>query len=361
MNSRGVAGVLVASLLLSVLASVYVLYQVNGVPGYCKNAERKMLEDFLSGIRELATKQRNVIGSGTPSGVTLETQYAYPSIPFFLTPSYASASYSTYDITATIANIASDELQIPSSVILKGKALAATFNPVFSTPVSVFLELGIITTDGAYIDGSIMGSGEIFLPFFNGTPSMQLYPESAGGRGVVIKPMDPVKNITITISGSKIPERAWKEYGRATGFAVKYDRNNRTATIEIPPNSYVLRSGISSFISGSAANPPTYLKPLTPTVQKSPGVVVVQAIDSYFNPARGNIELRLAQGSRDCTVLVPTPSGLSQIALSDSDSYTVTSHELSVLIDVRSGTSVFVSKIQRAEGGIYEVAFAVTK
>jgi len=359
MNSRGVAGVLVASLLLSILASAYVLYQANGVPGYCKNAERKMLGDFLSGIKELAAKQRDVIGSGTPSGVTLETQYAYPSIPFFLSPSYASASYSTYDITVTIANIASDELQIPSSVILRGKALAATFNPVFSTPVSTFLELGIITTDGAYIDGSIVGSGEIILPFFDGMPSMQLYPASAGGRGVVIKPLDPTKNITITISGSKIPERAWKEYGKSTGYAVNYDRNNRTAKIEIPPNSYVLRSGISSFISGSAANPPNYLKPLTPTIQKSPGVVVVQAIDQYFNPARGDIELRFVQGSRDYTIQVPTSAGLTQVTLSDS--YTVTGHELSVLIDVRSGTSVFVSKIQRAEGGIYEIAFAVTK
>ena len=359
MNSRGLAGVLVASLLLSIIASAYVVYQAQGVPGYCKNAERKMLEDFLSGLRDLAARQRNVIGSGETSGVRLETQYPYPSIPFFLTPSYASASYSAYDISVTVSNIASDQLQIPQSITLEGKALNANFNPVFSTPVTAFLELGILATDGAYLDGSPVSRGEIYLPFFDGSPSMQLYPASAGGKGVVIRPFDPAKNITVTVSGSKIPGRVWEAYSNASGYLVNITSANGTqsVTIEVPPRSYLLKSGVASFVGGKSEQRPAYLRALSPPVQKAPAVASVEALDCYFNPATGNISLSFVSGSWDYSVKIATPSGLQEVQLP----YSITDSRLSTILEVRNGISVFKASITRAAGEPYEVAFAVSQ
>ncbi len=359
MNSRGLAGVLVASLLLSIIASAYVLYQANGVPGYCKNAERKMLNDFISGIKELAARQRNVIGSGEASGVRLETQYSYPSIPFFLTPSYASASYSTYDISVTVSNIASDELQIPESVTLKGKALTASFNPVFSTPLTAFLELGILATDGAYLDGSPVSGGEILLPFFDGTPSLQIYPASAGGRGVMIKPLNPAKNITITVYGSKIPRQVWEAYSNANGYGLNITsaQGTQIVTIEVPPRTYLLKSGVASFISGNFSVQPSYLRALSPLAQKSPAVVAVEALDDYFNPARGEITLNFVSGSRDFSVKIATLNGLQEVQLPHS----IADSQLSAILDVRNGISVFKASITRNAGGNYEVAFAVSE
>jgi len=357
MNEKGLAGILVASILLSVLTSVYVMYHVHGVPGYCKNAERKMLEDFLSGMKELAAKQRNVIGSGVSAGVRLETQYPYPTIPFFITPSYATASYTTYDISVTVENITSDEVQIPSSITLRGKALVANFRPVFTAPITSFLELGILATEGAYIDGSPVSNGEIFLPFFDGSPSMQLFPSSAGGRGIMIKPQSG-KNITIKIDGTRLPRTVWEEYSRVTGYKVDYRTVGGEArvTITLPRDTgFLLRSGVASFITGKIVSEANYLIPTAPTVQKSPAAVTVEAIDEYFNPVKSRITLSFVSGSSNYRIYIPTSSGLNQVSLP----YQVTDSELSTLVVVSSGVSVFKASIQRA-GGPYEVAFAVS-
>jgi hypothetical protein len=354
MNSKGVASILIASIFLAIFTSIFVMYQAVGIPGYCKNAERAMLQEFLSSMKELSARQRNVIGSGEPSGVNLPTQFAYPSIPFFLTPSYASVSYSTYDISVTVRNIYSNEVNIPGQYItLSGQAVMAVLTPVFTKPVMVYLELGILATDGAYVDGSPVSRGEIYLPFFSGTPTSQLSSASGGGRGVLIKASNPYQNITIEISGSKIPQHVWNAYSRATGYKVNYSHN---VVIEIPPGEYLLKSGIASFISGVSSARPHYLRTLTPVVQKSPAVVSVEALDEYFNPSRGDITLNFVSGSNNYNVKVPMQSGLENITLP----YTVTDSRLSAVVEVSGGVSVFKAGISRISGGPYEVAFAVS-
>jgi hypothetical protein len=355
MNSKGVASILIASIFLAIFTSVFVMYQAVGIPGYCKNAERAMLQEFLSSMKELSARQRNVIGSGEPSGVNLPTQFAYPSIPFFLTPPYASVSYSTYDISVTVRNIDSDEVNILGQhITLSGQAVMAVLTPVFTKPVIAYLELGILATDGAYVDGSPVSRGEIYLPFFSGTPTSQLSPASGGGRGVLIKASNPYQNITIEISGSKIPQHVWNAYSRATGYKVNYSQDN--VVIEIPPGEYLLKSGIASFISGVSSARPYYLRTLTPVVQKSPAVVSVEALDEYFNPSRGDITLNFVSGSNNYNVKVPEQSGLKNINLP----YTVTDSRLSAVVEVSGGVSVFKAGIFRTLGGPYEVAFAVS-
>ena len=355
MNSKGVASILIASMLLAIFASVYVMYQTVGVPGYCKNAERAMLQEFLSSMKELSARQRNVISSGESSGVNLPTQFAYPSIPFFLTPSYASVSYFTYNISVTVRNIGSDEVNILGpDITLNGQAVMAMLTPVFTTPVTAYLELGVLATDGAYVDGSPVSRGEIYLPFFSGAPTSQLFPASAGGRGVLIKANNLNQNITIEISGSKIPSHVWNAYGSMMGYNVSY--NQSKVVIEIPPGEYLLKSGIASFISGASSARPYYLRTLTPVVQKSPAVVNVEALDEYFNPSRGDITLDFVSGSSNYNVKVPDSSGLKRVNLP----YTVTDSKLSTVVEVSGGISVFKAKIFRIPGGPYEVAFAVS-
>jgi len=353
MKDRGIASLLVASLLLSIFAMVYVTYQAVGIPNACRNAERVMLQEFLFSMQELATRQRNVIGSGEPSAVNLPAQFAYPSIPFFITPPYASVSYSAYDISVTVENIKSDELDIPGHLTLNGQAVMAVFTPAFSSPVKAYLELGILATDGAYIGGSPASGGEIYLPFFSGMPGSQLSPASAGGKGVLIKAKDPGRNITIEIDGSKIPKRVWEAFSRKTGYEVDFSQNG--TKIKIPPGEYILKSGVASFISGTASARPHYLRMLEPSVQISPAAVSVQALDEYFNPVRGDITLEFVSGSNSYEVRVPSAAGLRKVDLP----YTVTDSKLSAVVEVSEGVSVFKAKIFRITGGPYEVAFAV--
>jgi hypothetical protein len=353
MKDRGIASLLVASLLLSIFAMVYVAYQAVGIPNACRSAERVMLQEFLFSMQELAARQRNVIGSGESSAVNLPAQFAYPSIPFFITPPYASVSYSAYNISVTVGNIESDEVDIPSHLTLNGQAVMAVFTPAFSSPVKAYLELGILATDGAYISGSPASRGEIYLPFFSGMPGSQLFPASAGGKGILIKAKDPGRNITVEIDGSKIPKRVWEAFSRKTGYGVDFSQNR--TKIKIPPGEYILKSGIASFISGVSSARPNYLKPLTPVAQKSPAVVGVEAIDEYFNPSRGKITLEFVSGS-GYEVKVPSTSGLRKVDLP----YTVADSRLSAVIEVSGGISVFKASISRAQGGPYEVAFAVS-
>jgi len=127
-------------------------------------------------------------------------------------------------------------------------------------------------------------------------------------------------------------------------------------TITLPQDTgFLLRSGVASFITGKIVSEANYLIPTAPTVQKSPAAVTVEAIDEYFNPVKSRITLSFVSGSSNYRIYVPTSSGLNQVSLP----YQVADSELSTLVVVSSGVSVFKASIQRA-GGPYEVAFAVS-
>lgn len=353
-SESGIASVVFALSMLTILSAVYVMYQAYGVPGYCKQAEGRMLTEFIESAKDLAETQKKVIAFGVEASTHVTTQYSYPSIPFFTTPSYASVSATPYDISVTIENIASDDIDISSVISLKGKAVKLSFDPVFSAPVNAFVELGIVATDGSLIDGSVYSKGSIFLPFFEGLSfTNQLTPVSGGGTGILVKPKDPTKNITIKISGSKMPEKVWMDYASKYGLNITY--NSGEVVIELPPNEYVLKSGVASFTVGAQPYSPTYLKALSSTTQRSPAVIELQVLDEYFNPTPATVNVTCIQG---CPVYMCKPD-TSGLQCQSTSSESVTGDKVSFRVEKSSGTSVIVTSINRLTGSPYQLAFAV--
>lgn len=350
----GIASVVFVLSMLTILSTVYVMYQAYGVPGYCKQAEGRMLTDFIEAAKNLAETQKKVIAYDVEAATHVRTQYQYPSIPFFTTPAYASVSATPYDISVTIENVASDEVDISSVISLKGKAVELSFDPVFSTPVKAFVELGIVATDGSLIEGSVYTNGSIFLPFFEGMSfTNQLTPVSGGGKGILVKPRDPTKNITIKIIGSRIPERVWEDYATKYGLSITYTSSE--VVIELPPNNYVLRSGVASFTVGAKPYSPTYLKALSHTVQRSPAVIELEVLDEYFNPTPTTVNVTCIQG---CPIDFCTPDA-SGLKCQTTTSTNVTGDTVSFRVEKASGTSVVVTSINRLVGGPYQLAFVI--
>lgn len=364
-DESGLASVIAMSMMVMVVTALFTVYQAFGVPGVCKDYEARALSDFFEGLKGLASAQKDVITTDVVRGVPLKTQYSYPTIPFFLTPSYLEVGTGLYNVSVTIENIASDQVQIPSTLTLKGEGVQTRFNALYSTPVQAFVELGLVATDSAYVDGSIINEGHIFIPFFEGTFfTSQLYPLSAGGKGILVRASDPSKNITIKITGSKIPENAWRTYADMYGLDITYTTNPATGdaevTISLPPGNYTLASGIASFGEGVPKDP-TYLVARSPINQRSPAVVDVEVVDEYFNPVPSDVTFKSLTGS--VKVCSPTTTGsMSCDSLSAGDETSFFTEESSAVVEnTGTGTAVLVTSIDRSVGGPYQLAFSVTR
>ena len=357
-SEAGIAYVAAAAILLMVFTAVYTVYQAFGVPGVCKDFEGRSLSDFIEGAKELAAVQKEVIGTGRPAGVEVRSHYTYPVIPFFMTPTYLSVSTGLYDISVTLENVESSEVfaevDISHTLTLSGKGVWMEFGALFSSPVRAFVELGLVATDGSYITGSVVEDGEIYLPFFDGSKTTsQLYPLSAGGKGIVVRPAGP-GNITLRIEGSKIPQRVWELYANERSLNVSFSGD--TVVISLPPANYTLFSGVASFGEGRE-NKASYLVARTPLNQRSPAVIDVEALDDYLNPVSAEINLRCVAGC-PVEVCTPTPSGLDCSSIGSKSYY---ADEVSVVARKSTpGIAVVVASVKRAAGGSYQIAFSIT-
>lgn len=365
-SEKGIASVIFALTILTLMTSAYVIYQAYGVPGYCKQAEGRMLSEFIENAKDLSRALTKSVGEGVETAAVVKHQYPYPSIPFFTTPSYASVTSSTYDISVTIQNLKSDEVTISPTITLTGKAVELSFDPVFSTPVKAFVELGIVATDGAYIGGSFYSSGSLFFPFFDGPAvTNQLYPVSGGGHGILVSAQDPSRNITITIDGSKIVREVWQKYAETYGLSVSFDSSGRV-TIELPPGTYLLKGGVASFIQGGnpgGINPrPHYLYSKSPTTQQSPAAINLEVLDEYFNPIASQVTVEGMTGNVEVCTVDHSSASLSCSTLSPGRTLTYTDDGVSFIArNPSTDVAVLKTYITGRPGGPYQLAFAIKR
>lgn len=358
-DEKGISIVISAAILLSVLGLAYAAYSAYGVPGYCKEAESRMISQFLDSIVALSAAQNEVIGRGVSSSAKISTQYPYPSIPLFYTPDYASVATGTYDLTVRISNIRGIDVNIPSTITLNGKGVWLSLQTVFTTPITAYIEAGIVATDGAYIGGSVFSQEQIYVPLFHGdSVEHTLYSASGGGRGIMISNATQ-GNITIAIIGTKIPLKVWDAYSKATNLRIDTSRYPEI-TIHVPPGTYVLKSGLSSFVSGNVPLEASYLLAETATSQKIPAALTVTVLDSYFNPTVGTVTFQCLQ-SCPVSVRAPICSGSScSIQSMTLGSYSATGKTVSVVADQISGqVALVVASINRSAGGPYQVPFLI--
>lgn len=355
---QALAGAFSASLILSIISLVYVAFLAYGIPGYCKDAESRMMSEFFEDMKTLSAKMKDVVSTGLSAGVNVKEEYPYPIIPFFITPKSALVSSGTYDLTITIENIKSPEVSIPSTLTFKGKGAWATLNLIYTPPVSVYLESGLVFTDKIHLDGSILTGKNIFLPMFTGDSlSSHLSPSSGGGRAITVQ-NNLNSNITIKILGSKVPENAWLSYSKISGLRVDYDRGN--VTIHIPPGQYALKAGLASFISKPETPPPAYLLPEVSTSQRSPAAISVRVLDEFLNPSVGTVRIFCLEPCTihyiDCSVNQCTSRSATNEARLPSASL------ISAVVDAtHAGITTVGMELNRPTGGPYQLAFLLAE
>ncbi|MEM2679328.1 MAG: hypothetical protein QXU01_02780 [Candidatus Hadarchaeales archaeon] len=353
MNCRGISSVISAALLVTLFSLVYVSFLTYGVPGYCKEAESRMIDNFIEDMINLAAEGKNVIATGRAAGAKVSDRYSYPTIPLFITPRAAMVSSTTYDITVTISNIKSPEIAIPNSITLKGKGVLSTLNLVYTSPVSIYIEAGIVAGEKIHLDGFILSGSEIQIPLFSGGAlSRQLSPLSAGGSGILIQ-NNAAGNITVQIIGTKIPRDAWVSFSRNTGLRVDYSSNS--VTIHIPPGTYVFRAGLASFITGSTPLPPAYLYSRTPLAQTSPGTISVNVLDEFFNPTIGAVNLSCAQ---PCTIQYIQNN---QLVTVQNSATLPPGRTASATVTINPGVVTVISSVNRPVGGPYQLAYLISR
>lgn len=356
LNNKALATAVSASFLLSIFMLMYISFAAYGVPEYCKNAETRMMEDFLNEMALIQSELIEVIETGKGKGLELKYSYTYPTIPLFITPKTASVTQNTYDITVTISNVMSNEIEIPNTITLRGKGLRATLDMAFTPSITAHIENGILASDVTYLQGSVLRGDTILLPFFSGELySNQLYPTSAGGEAIYIQNRNQ-NNITITISGSKIKQSAWAEFSNQTGLYVVY--SNNTVTIHIPPGTYRLKTGVASF-GGSSSNPAAYLKPMSSTTEKAPASLRVVVLDEYFNPTPQTVSVTCLQSCEiryiDCTTSCENKTAQNTATLPRSAYPSVVVNPSNV------GITTVIFSVSRPNMGQYQIPFLITK
>lgn len=357
-KNKGLSTAIAASMLLSIITLIYVAYLSYGVPGYCKEAEVRMINDFYEDMLGLASKSADVISLGLPGGTDFHNTYSYPAIPFFATPNYATVTSNTYDLTVTIDNIKSPDLSIPNTITLRGKGVLATLNLVYLPSITSYIELGIVATEKSHLGGTILSTNTIFLPFFSGNDiSSTLSPISGGGKGILVQ-NNTAQNITIQITGSRIPSSVWNSIAASTGLYIQQTSNS--TIVHIPPGQYYLKSGVASFITGSKNYTPTYLSPETPTSSRAPAPISVKVLDEFFNPVPATVRLSCLQ---QCEVryIQCTTSNCSSITTNNTATLPMSTNPSAVVNPSYQGVTTVTVTLNRTTGSPYQLAFLVVK
>ncbi|MEM1672572.1 MAG: hypothetical protein QXT86_11040 [Archaeoglobaceae archaeon] len=355
---KGLSFAFSASILLSIFALAYVAFLAYGVPGYCKEAEARMMTNYLEDMSRIASKSREVINTGQSTSVAFSEKYAYPVFPLFLTPDYALVSHGTYDLTITISNIKSPEINIPDSIILRGKGVWTSLNLIYTPPLTTYIEVGVVSNERTHLSGMVLSGSEISLPLFYGnTLSKQLSPASGGGKGIIVQ-NNTNNNITIQITGSKIPQSAWWDFANKSGLRVDY--NSTAVTIHIPPGHYILKTGLASFTEIPQNRSAAYLLSDVPTSQRSPGVISVIVLDEFFNPVPESVDIRCIQ---PCTIQYITCTGSSCTNVTAQTSVKLPKgQKVSAVIDPNySGVTMATVSVNRSVGGPYQLAYLIAE